>query len=55
MPAPVPNPGAGAVAESVTLHSLGGVLKAEQIVFKRLAESLAESAVVPFITRVGEP
>jgi len=53
--AEVPKPGPGVAESSLAAHSAGAVLKAEQIVANRLAESLAEEIVSPLITKVGEP
>ena len=53
--AALPKPELGAVVESLVSQAAGGLVKAPQIVFSKLAGSRSLSAVVPLITKVGEP
>ena len=55
MAVPEPKPAAGVSVESLVWHSFGSLLKAEQMVSKRLCGSRLDWASVPLIMRVGEP
>ena len=52
---PAPNPEDGEAEDNCVEHSLGALLKAEQIVASKLAESLPAEIFCPLITRVGDP